>query len=67
MMKLTNKDSVIDYLSLIRPHGIKLIEDEENNKYYTCALTLDESVKITNLLITEKQNEYDYRIHVTNF
>ena len=58
---LTGK-SIVDYLNLIQPNGIKLAEVSDGKKFYTCALNIDEYQKLTNLLIEEKNGVYDYKL-----
>lgn len=57
-----NRGEEIDYLTLINPDNVLLIEEENGNKHYTFSLNMQESNTLTNVIIKQVGTEIDYKV-----
>ena len=60
--KSMNRGEEIDYLELINPDNVLLIEEENGNKHYTFSLNMQESNTLTNVIIKQVGTEIDYKV-----
>ncbi len=61
-LKKTNKEGETDYLSLILPDKVKMIEGDNGSTSYTFGLNLDEDKKLTNLVVKQLGEDYYYEL-----
>lgn len=60
--KSMNRGEEIDYLELINPDNVLLIEEENGNKHYTFSLNMQENNTLTNVVIKQVGTEIDYKV-----
>ena len=60
--KSMNRGGEIDYLELINPDNVLLIDEENGNKHYTFSLNMQENNTLTNVVIKQVGTEIDYKV-----
>ena len=60
--KSMNRGGEIDYLELLNPDNVLLIEEENGNKHYTFSLNMQENNTLTNVVIKQVGTEIDYKV-----
>ena len=56
------EDSLAVYLTLINPENILMVDAPDGSKHYTFSLQINQEEKLTNLVIKEKEEQYDYNL-----
>ena len=60
--KSMNRGGEIDYLELLNPDNVLLIEEENGNKHYTFSLNMQENNTLTNVVVKQVGTEIDYKV-----